>query len=172
MRTSQSFARRRTKYTSQETLYPGPGDVKRQPLSMAYEGVWKKHTAGSPAVRWNTASAKTEQSLERPCPSMSVVLGHVDDIGSASHYVAVPPDRDDQPVREFESFTKDMVQLADWLVRCGVDIVAMRSTGYIGFRCLSCWNHAVLRSIWSMSDTWRTFLAASRMYSTANGCNS
>ena len=27
------------------------------------------------------------------------------DIGSASHYVAVPPDRDDEPVREFKSFT-------------------------------------------------------------------
>ena len=32
-------------------------------------------------VRWNAASAKTEQSLERSCPSMSVVLGHVGDIG-------------------------------------------------------------------------------------------
>ena len=29
------------------------------------------------------------------------------DIGSASHFVAVPPDRDDQPVREFASFTAD-----------------------------------------------------------------
>ena len=27
------------------------------------------------------------------------------DIGSASHFVAVPPDRDDEPVREFLSFT-------------------------------------------------------------------
>jgi hypothetical protein len=43
--------------------------------------------------------------------------------------VAVPPDRDDQPVREFKSFTEDLEQLADWLVRCGVDIVAMESTG-------------------------------------------
>ena len=28
------------------------------------------------------------------------------DVGSASHYVAVPPDRDDLPVREFPSFTR------------------------------------------------------------------
>ncbi len=51
------------------------------------------------------------------------------DIGSASHYVAVPPDRDDEPVREFRSFTADLIALADWLSMCGVDTVAMESTG-------------------------------------------
>lgn len=51
------------------------------------------------------------------------------DIGSASHYVAVPPDRDDEPVREFASFTSDLLRLADWLAACGVDTVAMESTG-------------------------------------------
>ena len=51
------------------------------------------------------------------------------DIGSASHYVAVPPERDDEPVREFKSFTEDMERLADWLAACGVDTVAMESTG-------------------------------------------
>jgi transposase len=51
------------------------------------------------------------------------------DIGSASHYVAVPPDRDDEPVREFPSFTADLHALADWLEACGVDTVAMESTG-------------------------------------------
>jgi transposase len=51
------------------------------------------------------------------------------DIGSASHFVAVPPDRDDNPVREFPSFTVDLKTLADWLSACGVDTVAMESTG-------------------------------------------
>ncbi len=51
------------------------------------------------------------------------------DIGSASHFVAVPPDRDDEPVREFSSFTADLQRLADWLTACGVDTVAMESTG-------------------------------------------
>jgi transposase len=45
------------------------------------------------------------------------------------HYVAVPPDRDDEPVREFPSFTADLNALADWLGACGVDVVAMESTG-------------------------------------------
>jgi len=51
------------------------------------------------------------------------------DIGSAAHFVAVPPDRDEQPVREFSSFTADLNRLADWLEACGIDIVAMESTG-------------------------------------------
>lgn len=51
------------------------------------------------------------------------------DIGSASHYVAVPPDRDDESVREFPSFTADLEALADWLKACNVDTVAMESTG-------------------------------------------
>jgi len=51
------------------------------------------------------------------------------DIGSASHYVAVPADRDEDPVREFKSFTADLNDLADWLKVCGIDTVAMESTG-------------------------------------------
>src|SRR5882672_11077557 len=51
------------------------------------------------------------------------------DVGSARHFVAVPPDRDDEAVREFTSFTRDLERLADWLVACGIDTVAMESTG-------------------------------------------
>lgn len=51
------------------------------------------------------------------------------DIGASSHFVAVPADRDEQPVREFPSFTEDLGALADWLTACGVDTVAMEATG-------------------------------------------
>lgn len=51
------------------------------------------------------------------------------DIGSASHYVAVRPDRGEDTVREFGCFTEDLVAMAHWLLECGVDIVAMESTG-------------------------------------------
>ena len=51
------------------------------------------------------------------------------DIGCASHFVAVPPDRADESVREFPSYTVDLNALADWLQTCGVDTVAMESTG-------------------------------------------
>ena len=51
------------------------------------------------------------------------------DIGSGSHWVAVPEDRDEQPVREFRSFTHELIELADWLEACGIESVAMESTG-------------------------------------------
>ncbi len=50
------------------------------------------------------------------------------DIGSRSHYVAVPEERDKDAVREFRSFTTDLKRLADWLEECGIDTVAMEST--------------------------------------------
>ena len=67
---------------------------------------------------------KSRQALTITHPNSAGI-----DIGSASHYVAVPPDRDDEPVREFASFTADLHRLADWLAACGVDTVAMASTG-------------------------------------------
>lgn len=51
------------------------------------------------------------------------------DVGAREMYVAVPPDRDEDPVRVFETFTEDLERLADWLVSCGVTTVAMESTG-------------------------------------------
>ena len=51
------------------------------------------------------------------------------DIGSRSHFVAVPEGADEQPVREFSTFTGDLERLAEWLGSCGVTTVAMESTG-------------------------------------------
>ena len=51
------------------------------------------------------------------------------DVGATSHYVAVPADRAEQPVQEFEAFTADLYRLADWLAECGVETVVMESTG-------------------------------------------
>jgi transposase len=50
------------------------------------------------------------------------------DIGSQEIAVAVPPDRDPEPVRTFQTFTADLESLADWLEQCGVRTVAMEST--------------------------------------------
>lgn len=50
------------------------------------------------------------------------------DVGSRSHYVAVPPGRDEQCVREFKSYTSDLYAMASWLKDCGIDTVAMEST--------------------------------------------
>src|ERR1700760_577352 len=51
------------------------------------------------------------------------------DIGAEEIYVAVPGDHDAQPVRCFSTFTCELHALADWLQQCGIDTVAMESTG-------------------------------------------
>ena len=51
------------------------------------------------------------------------------DCGAEHHYVAVPPDRDTQPVQAFRTFTGELGRLADWLTRCRIKTVAMESTG-------------------------------------------
>lgn len=51
------------------------------------------------------------------------------DIGSTSHFVSVPEDRDEYPIREFKTFTTDLYELATWLKKCGIETVAMESTG-------------------------------------------
>ncbi len=51
------------------------------------------------------------------------------DIGDDEIYVAVPEGRDEVSVRVFQTFTRDLHALADWLEACGVDTVAMESTG-------------------------------------------
>src|SRR5438034_5468060 len=51
------------------------------------------------------------------------------DIGASEIYVAVPADRDPEPVRMFLTFTADLRSLADWLQQCRVRTVAMESTG-------------------------------------------
>ena len=51
------------------------------------------------------------------------------DIASMEIFVAVPQDRDPRPVRAFATFTQDLHALADWLEQCGVQTIAMESTG-------------------------------------------
>jgi len=51
------------------------------------------------------------------------------DIGAQEVFVAVPPDRDCEPVRRFGTFTRDLHEMAEWLERCRVRSVAMESTG-------------------------------------------
>lgn len=51
------------------------------------------------------------------------------DIGGQEHWVAVSPERDEQPVRCLECFTVDLERMADWLALRGVRSVAMQSTG-------------------------------------------
>ncbi len=85
-------------------------DNRRAPASR--QALSTKRRALSPAL------------LERIQPDAAGI-----DCGATSHYVAVPADRDPQPVREFGTFTADLHRLADWLVQCGIKTVAIESTG-------------------------------------------
>ena len=51
------------------------------------------------------------------------------DIGAEEIYACVPSDRDERPIRSFGTYTAELKMLADWLQACGIETVAMESTG-------------------------------------------
>jgi transposase len=51
------------------------------------------------------------------------------DIGSREIYACVPPDRAEDNVKAFGTFTPDLIRMADWLAEHGIESVAMESTG-------------------------------------------
>ncbi len=53
------------------------------------------------------------------------------DVGNESHFVAAPPDRDGNPVREFGCWTRALNEMAEWLRSCRIDTVAVQATGVV-----------------------------------------
>lgn len=51
------------------------------------------------------------------------------DIGATEIFVAVPTGLSDNPVRKFETFTDDLHDAAKWMKKCGIESIAMESTG-------------------------------------------
>ncbi len=75
------------------------------------------------------SARRTAQAIPLPAHLQHLNLNAAAiDIGSTSHFVAVPEGRDSVSVREFATFTADLHRLADWLEQCGVDTVVMEST--------------------------------------------
>jgi transposase len=74
--------------------------------------------------RSKTEKAKRPALLERIKPNAAGI-----DCGSRNHHVAVPVDRDAEPVRRFTTLTPDLYRLADWLEACEIETVAMEATG-------------------------------------------
>jgi transposase len=76
-----------------------------------------------------------KKSVKKKAMKLPKHLEHINryaagiDIGSKSHFVAVPEGVDETPVREFSTFTADLERLAEWLKTCGIQTVAMESTG-------------------------------------------
>ena len=61
-------------------------------------------------------------------PNLNVDAAGID-VGSEEHWVAVPEDRAERPVRCFKCFTADLQAMVQWLRECKIKTVAMESTG-------------------------------------------
>ncbi len=76
---------------------------------------------------------KAEKSGRKSVDWKALEVVHPDaagiDIGGSEHWVAISPERDDEPVRRFGCFTADIHEMAKWLKEKGVKSVAMQSTG-------------------------------------------
>jgi transposase len=76
--------------------------------------------------RHNKTKAKSKEPkvLHEPRPDAAGA-----DIGANEIWVAVGPDRCEQPVRRFGAFTEDLQAILQWLRACGIRTLAMESTG-------------------------------------------
>jgi hypothetical protein len=85
--------------------------------------------------RWHEMNRKQRREMMRKMQSEDLTLEVVYpdaagiDIGNESHYVAVPPIRDTQPVQRFGCTTAELKAMANWLKQCRIRTVAMQSTG-------------------------------------------
>jgi transposase len=94
----------------------------------------KKATDHPTQRHWHEMNRKQKRETMRKIQSedLSLEVIHPNaagvDIGNESHYVAVPPSRDSQPVRRFGCTTAELKAMTDWLKQCGIRTVAMQST--------------------------------------------
>ena len=95
-----------------------------------------KKATGRPAQgHWQQMNRKQRRDMTRKIQSEDINLEmvHPDaagiDIGNESHYVAVPPTRDSEPVRRFGCTTAELKEMAVWLKQCTIRSIAMQSTG-------------------------------------------
>ena len=79
-------------------------------------------SAKSKGKKQTNAAGQTERSAFEPNAAGI-------DIGAREIFVAVPAERDPDPVRKCETFSGDLHQMAEWLVSCGITTAAMESTG-------------------------------------------
>ena len=71
---------------------------------------------------------KRNRGESQPFPLVNPDAAGID-LGSRSHFVSVPEDRDPRPVRQFGCYTAELHRMAEWLKQCGIKTVAMEATG-------------------------------------------
>src|SRR5260370_4403742 len=95
----------------------------------------KKASCRQTPNTWHKMSRKQGWEMTRKIQSedISLEVVHPDaagiDIGNESHYVAVPPTRDSQPVRRFGCTTSELKEMAVWLKQCAIRTIALQSPG-------------------------------------------
>ena len=82
-----------------------------------------RRQSGSPSRKARSTGVRSAQLEQLNLNAAGI------DVGATEHWVAVPPDRDAQPVQRFGAFTADLYALAAWLRQCQIDTVVMESTG-------------------------------------------
>src|SRR5690242_4040866 len=71
---------------------------------------------------------RSRRARSAPFKQMNLNAAGID-VGADAHWVAVPPDRDEEPVQRFGTFTADLYALAAWLRQCQIETVVLESTG-------------------------------------------
>ena len=77
----------------------------------------------------SSRKAKSQRSRERALLEKVNLNAAGIDVGASTHWVAVPADRDESPVRSFGVFTNDLVALCNWLQQCQIETITMESRG-------------------------------------------
>ena len=135
----------------------------------------KKKTSVSERLRSGKLNRKQRKELVRRVyaddPGLEVVHRNVAgiDVGNESHYVAVPPGRDPQPVQEFGCWTADLVRMAEWLKSCGIQTVVMQSTGVYWIGVYDVLEKAGLKVWLTNARETKTCRDARATYKRANG---
>jgi len=107
--------------------------MKSQATTKAQKDKKPSKKVGNKATRgkWDEMNRQQRREMMRKMQSEDLSLEVVHpqaagiDIGNASHYVAVPPSRDPQPVRCFGCTTAELKKMAEWLTQCGIRTIAM-----------------------------------------------
>jgi transposase len=80
-----------------------------------------------------TAKQREElgRRLQSPDPGLEIIHYNAAgiDVGGASHFVAVPPGRHPEAIREFGSWTTALHEMAAWLKSCEITTVVLQATG-------------------------------------------
>lgn len=129
---------------------------------------WRCHS--SIILADDMAVRKREDEVFGKTPSQPNAAGI--DVGGSSHWVPVPARSSDDPVREFGAMTGDLNAMVDWLKACGVDTVALESTGVYWIPVFEVLEQRGLK-VWLVDARQMKYVPGLKVTcKTANGCKS